>query len=189
MAAQVITITKIGGVSADIIYRQFESWQDQVLELDEKIRPWDCWPKQVTEEADDLAELILAHRTHLPVVFHAEFVDSWSSCPPDRYLGHLGLLQVNTPNWDIFCLRLPAEEEVVNEMLEVKRAGQHFEDRFFAENVCAAFESWKELVPNAVLLFTNQIYRGGIEDHEITASLEAPPSWLVDREEGSDSST
>ena len=179
MASQILTVVKIGGVSADAVRRQFLAWQDARLVDDPNEWEPNQWPEDVRSAADQWADAIRAHGHEPPVVFFSEFADLWSFCPPQRFLGHHQSLQVYADRYELFCLPLPLASDGMTELSALVDNGQWDEDRYFASNVLSAINAWEKLVDDAVIVLLRRVIGGAVEDHEIEATLRSVPDWLA----------
>ncbi|MDR3637140.1 MAG: hypothetical protein P4L84_25275 [Isosphaeraceae bacterium] len=78
MAAQRVTIAKVGGVAANFIMGRLQGWAAARLTRDP--HEWDAeqWPKHVRREVDAFADGLRAHALVPPVVHFVEWSDLWS---------------------------------------------------------------------------------------------------------------
>jgi hypothetical protein len=141
---------------------------------------WDSeqWSKPVRRRADAWAEKLREHAHEPPVLFFAEYVDLLSFCPPARFLGKHGLIQMMADRYELFCITLPLERRVVTKLEKLRRRGQWDEDRLFGALTLAAATSWDGIGGGSVLVFLRQVISPSKEDDEIVNCFKTTPKWM-----------
>jgi hypothetical protein len=180
MALQRLTIAKLGGVAADRTAACFEYWSNQ--RTSESRTDWDStqWSAAVRASADDWFDALRDHGHCMPVLFFAEYVDSWSFSPPARFIGEVDprMSAVYADRYAGFCTPLPLTAETATLLEKTRRHGQWPEDRLFAELTLRASKSWEALVDHAVLVFLREVLGGSLTDDEVVESLSIQPEWI-----------
>jgi hypothetical protein len=178
MAAQRLTIAKIGGKAATATLARFHEWNRH--RVTEDLKEWspDQWPTAIRKEADTWAEELRQHGHQPPVLFFAEFVDLWSFCPPFRWLSESGIIQMVADSYELFCLSLPLSKEADETLRRISVEGQHDEDRWFGKFTLEAASAWEGFADTAVIAFLRRVTGGSATDDEIRASMEMVPEWI-----------
>lgn len=179
MATQRLTIAKIGGQAAEATLDQFRAWA--LARLVDTANEWasEQWPPDVRRSADAWADNMREHAHQPPVVFFAEYIDSWSYCPPDRYLRDHGLIQIMADRYELFCAELPLSDSAAADLRRMRTEGQYEEDRFFGTVTLEAASAWGALVDTAVLVFLRHVVGSSVTDDELSDSLKTIPTWMT----------
>ena len=177
MATQRLTIAKIAGAASVVTLDLFRDWQSKRLAEDPNEWSSEQWPEQVRRCADEWALNLRQHGHHPPVLFFAEYVDLWSFCPPDRHIGNEALIQIASERYELFCLPLPADADLVRYLRQLRKKGQYHEDRLFGKFTIEAFAAWGRMIDKAVVVFLREVLGGSTEDGEIERSLAVVPEW------------
>lgn len=178
MPTQYITIAKVGGDAGEAIVQSFRAWTElrTVTEPD----TWEPsqWPQQARDVADRFAEQLKLHAAEPPVVFYVEYVDTWSSFPPGRYLSKADELVILSDRFEQFCLPLPLARDTLEQLKKLKSSGQWPEDRLFATLALTGAEAWEGIVNRGALVFLRYVVGGLVTDEEVVSSLSKQPDWI-----------
>lgn len=180
MATQYLTIAKLAGRAGEFALQLFDAWKN--ARLVDNPNEWDPqqWPADICEQADRFAEGLRTHGHEPPVVFFIEYVDMWSFCPSQRFLGlnsQHGLRQMMGHRYELSAMRLPLPPFSRQTLEQVLVDGQFDEDHLFADLTLRAADAWQGLVDAGALIFLRRVIRGSVDDEEIIESAMNLPEW------------
>jgi hypothetical protein len=166
MATQRITIVKTAGSAATAIRRLFEFELNVEHETE---------PSRVLDRVDVFAEQIRTHAHLLPMLYFAEWVDTWS-------MGDLvpGLRNEQAPvaegrRFQLSCHGLPIT-------IKATTIGRSLPDesKWLKWHIREAEKAWSHLTENldVVIVVMREVLGGTVSDEEISESLTTTPDWL-----------
>lgn len=183
MAAQRITIAKVGGIAADVTLLRLRGWATarQSTEPDE----WsnDQWPSGVRVQVDAFANRLRANSLSPPVVYFIEWSDLWSMGDLfSRWLTPPGgppPFVIHADRFEVYGYALPDGGRLSRHLTTA--GPQQFDeyDRFVGR-LHEALKAWQELTEQAVLIVIREVVGGLLTDDDLLASLSLVPGWLAE---------
>lgn len=153
MATQLLTVATLGGEAAGAVARLFEQWNGT--------------PNPAA--VDRFCAELRVHKTSLPVLYFAEWVDRWS-------MGDVvpGPHAVSGRRY-MMCCMTPAEALHWADT----RSDQFHEYRWLAARLREASSAWEGLVERRTVVVMRDAVGLSTEDDEVTPSLTGVPPWLA----------
>lgn len=183
MASQRITLAKVGGVSAEVIWRRLQGWAEARQAADPNEWSRDQWPPEVRAEADAFAENLRSHALTPPVVHFVEWADLWSMGDLfHRWLRPPGgptPMAVHADRFEVYGYALPDGGRLSRRLARAGRQ-QFPEYDQFVTRLQEAVGAWKELVDQAALIVLREVVGGLVTDGEVEASLAVVPNWITE---------
>jgi hypothetical protein len=183
VASQRITVTKIGGMAAEIVMLRLHEWA--AARHTDDLNEWSSeqWPLSVRSRADAFADRLRSHALDLPVVYFAERADLWSMgdvfsrllTPPDGPAP----LHIHADRFEIYGYGLPDGGRLVQYLASVGPQ-QSTEYDWFVRQLQEAVQAWQELVEQAALVVLREVVEGLVTDDELSDSMSLLPGWLSD---------
>lgn len=180
MPSQILTVAKIGGVSAELLRQRFLEWHNARRPREPSEFTPEDWPSKIRCRADAFADDLRKNAHAPPIIFYVEYVDLWSICPLQRHIGEDYFLQIMGNRYELALVDLPLAPAVYQglcHVIESKRGDD--EDRLFGVVALKAASAWENIVEKAVLVFLRQVIGEHVEDHDIETSLDQSPAWIV----------
>ena len=178
MATQRLTIVKIAGAASGATLDLFRHWRAARLVEDSEWSPQQ-WPEDVRRQADEWALNLRENGHKPPVVFFAEYVDSWSFCPPMLHIGEDALIQMVADRYELFCLQLPVDAELSRHLKQLRKKGQWPEDRLFGKLSIAVINAWRKVIDAGVVVYLREVLGASTLDEEVEDSLAEVPVWFL----------
>jgi hypothetical protein len=180
MATQRLTIAKIAGAASGATLDLFRHWRAARL-VEDSDSEWspEQWPEDVRRQADEWALNLRQNGHKPPIVFFAEYVDSWSFCPPMVNIGEDSLIEMFADRYELFCLQLPIDAELGGHLKQLRRKGQWPEDRLFGKLSIDAITAWRKVIDKGVVVFLREVLGASILDEEVEQSLIEVPEWFL----------
>jgi hypothetical protein len=162
MASQILIVATIGGRSSEVVRDLFSTWEAATREAPEDTDVH-------IPEVDVFCDTLRAHRTELPVLYYAEWVDRW-------LFGH----DMADSTW-VFGRRFEAcclsRSEAA--ALPVRRRRQQFpEQSWLSSRLQEASTAWELLAETALILIIREVFSGSTLDEEVVEALPHVPDWI-----------
>jgi hypothetical protein len=182
LATQRITIAKIGGEAADVVWLRLRAWFD--ARGSDSVTEWssDQWPPEVRTQVDAFAERMRANSLSLPMLYFVEWLDQWSMGDLfDRWLlpSEGPPLQIHADRFEVYGYALPDGGRLAGLL---KRAGPQQIDEYdyFVTRLREAVGAWQALTERATIIVLREPVGGLVTDEELQASLSLVPKWLLE---------
>lgn len=181
MATQRITLIKVGGCSADYIEQKLQSWV--AARTADKIDDWspEQLPLDIRQQADDLADRLIANSSLPPVIHFVSWIDQWSM--GDLVPGWLTspdgspLLFLQTDRYEIYGYPLPDEKQLIRSL---KRVGDQQWDEIdcYRRRLKEAVVAWQKIIDRSIIVVLREVLGATVLDEEVVESLSQLPEWL-----------
>jgi hypothetical protein len=161
MASQIFIVVTIGGRSTEVIRSLFSAWEIETREAPEET-------DTIVPAVGIFCESLRVHRTELPVLYYAEWVDRWLF-RRDAADSHW----VSGRRFEACCLSLSEAAA-----LPVTRHRQFPEQSWLLCRLQEASTAWEKLAENALILIVREVFSGSTLDREVVDALAHVPDWI-----------
>ncbi|HEY8503670.1 MAG TPA: hypothetical protein VIL46_03755 [Gemmataceae bacterium] len=181
MVTQRLTLAKIARAAGDAVLRRVREWASARQTGNPSEWSSEQWPADVRREVDAFASRLRANGHLPPVVYFAEWADSWSMFDTfDRWLtppGETAPLKVCGDRAKLYAYRLPDGGVLVDRLRQSGRA-QWVEEKWLRRRLREAVNSWGKIAPVGVIILVREPTGPSVLDEELRASLDHVPEWI-----------
>lgn len=181
MAAQRITIAKIGGTAADAILLRLREWVG--ARRNAELNEWSNvqWPSSVRGQVDAFVDRLRANSLQPSVVHFVEWSDLWSMgdlfsrwiTPP----GGPPPFVIHADRFEVYGYFLP-DGGRLDRHLTAAGPQQFDEYDWFVGRLREALNACQDLTDQAAIIVSREVVGGLSTDDDLRASLSRVPDWL-----------
>jgi hypothetical protein len=183
VATQRITVTKVGGMAAEVVMLRLHEWASARQTDDPTEWASEQWSLSVRSRADAFADRLRSQALAPPVVYFAEWADLWSMgdlftrmlAPPGGPAPSI----IHADRFEIYGYGLPDGGLLIQHLASVVPQ-QFTEYNWFVRHLQEAVRAWQELVEQATIVVLREVVGGLVTDDELSNSLSRVPDWLSD---------
>ncbi len=161
MASQIFTVATIGGRSSERVRALFSKW-----ELATREAPEDS--SVVLSAVDAFCDALRLHRTELPILYYAEWIDRWlfgRDASDSTW--------VSGRRFEACCLSRAEAAKLTD-----ARHQQFQEGTWLLSRIREASSAWELLSEAAAILIVREVFSGSTLDADVVATLPLLAEWL-----------